>query len=449
MMNDTRLAPARPAAPGYRPRGHGPSKRSFLFLQGLAGPFFNQLGDALAARDHAVHRVNFHGGDLVYWRRPGAVNYRGTLSDWPEFLERLIEARAVTDIILFGDCRPLHKEAIGVARQMHVQVHVFEEGYIRPDWVTLEVGGVNGHSSLPRDPEYYLDAARLLPPVPTMPPVAASFGRRAREDVIYNVSAMLLMAMFLGYRTHRPWPVLVEYAGWIRKLAGKRAAQARARAALDRLHADGRAYFVFPLQLNCDYQIRAHSEIGGMKPAIEQILGSFAAYAPADTLLVVKAHPLENGLHDWRGVTLAAADRLGIGERLIFLEEGDIGALVRGSCGLVTVNSTTGTLALAEGVPVITLGRAVYDIRRVTYQYSLDSFWTTRTPPDLDVWEAFRRVLVHRCLVHGGFFSDEGRARLVAAAADRLCLASSKAATVMGPELAPALSGPVLAGARG
>jgi capsular polysaccharide export protein len=206
---------------------------------------------------------------------------------------------------------------------------------------------------------------------------------------------------------------------------------------------------VFPLQLDCDYQIRTHSSFSGMKSAIEQIVGSFAEHAPGDTLLVVKAHPLENGLHDWRGVTLATAARLGLEERLIFLEEADIGTLVRGACGLVTINSTTGTLALALGVPVITLGSAVYNIPRVTYQDSLATFWTRRTPPELDVWEAFRRVLVHRCLVHGGFFSDEGRALLVSASADRLCRAAPAAAHAQVRAVAAAPGGPMLAPARG
>jgi capsular polysaccharide export protein len=424
-------------------------QRNFLFLQGLAGPFFNDLGNALASDGHGVHRVNFNFGDRLCWRRPGAVDYRGTLSGWPPFLERLIEQRRITDIVLFGDCRPLHRAAVGVARQMQMQVHVFEEGYLRPDWVTLEVGGVNGHSTLPRDPNYYLEAAQKLPPVPPQSPVASSFARRAREDLVYNFGTMLLWPLYPGYRTHRPYHPLLEYAGWARRLIGKKRARARSDEALDILRADGRPYFVFPLQLDCDYQIRTHSSFSGMKAAIDHILGSFAQNAPSDTVLVVKAHPLENGLHNWRRVTLDASAALNLGNRLIFLEEADIGSLVRHATGLVTINSTTGTLALANGVPVITLGEAVYNIPRVTYQDQLDSFWADPSPPDCDAWEAFRRVLVHRCLVHGGFFSEEGRAMLVAASAARLnqAVVGNMHVASWVPETSNA--GPLLAPARG
>jgi capsular polysaccharide export protein len=42
--------------------------RSFLFLQGLASWFFDRLGRTLAERGHSVHRVNFNGGDRLFWR---------------------------------------------------------------------------------------------------------------------------------------------------------------------------------------------------------------------------------------------------------------------------------------------------------------------------------------------------------------------------------------------
>lgn len=40
----------------------------------------------------------------------------------------------------------------------------FEEGYLRPHFITLESGGVNAYSSIPRDPEFY----RHLPDRPEL-----------------------------------------------------------------------------------------------------------------------------------------------------------------------------------------------------------------------------------------------------------------------------------------
>ncbi len=82
-------------------------RRGFLFLQGLATRFFERLGRELLARGHAVHRVNFNGGDRAFWRLPDAVDFCGREHEWPEFLDRLVAEKGVSDIILFGACRPV------------------------------------------------------------------------------------------------------------------------------------------------------------------------------------------------------------------------------------------------------------------------------------------------------------------------------------------------------
>ena len=50
--------------------------------------------------------------------------------------------------MLYGDTRPIHAQAVAEARARGLTVHVFEEGYMRPCWVTYERGGTNGNSRL-------------------------------------------------------------------------------------------------------------------------------------------------------------------------------------------------------------------------------------------------------------------------------------------------------------
>ncbi|MET5116120.1 capsular biosynthesis protein, partial [Burkholderia pseudomallei] len=77
-----------------------------------------------------------------------------------EWYRDAIATNGVTDVLLFGDCRAIHRPIHEIARASGVRVHVFEEGYVRPLWITMERHGVNGRSLLPRDPGYYLDARR-------------------------------------------------------------------------------------------------------------------------------------------------------------------------------------------------------------------------------------------------------------------------------------------------
>jgi capsular polysaccharide export protein len=74
---------------------------------------------------------------------------------------------------------------------------------------------------------------------------------------------------------------------------------------------------------------------------------------------------------------------------------------------MVTINSTSGTLGLAKGLPVVVLGKAIYDMPELTSQEGLDRFWADPQAPNMETFAAFRRVLIDRCLIPGGFFSDE------------------------------------------
>lgn len=409
------------AAPGEaRPL----ARRNILLLQGLMGPLFRRLGQALRRDGYGVHKVNFNGGDRLFWGLPNGIDYRGSPAVWPAALEQLIADRQITDVVLFGDCRPMHIAAISVCRDLHIPVHVFEEGYIRPDWVTLELGGVNGHSTLPRDPAWYRAQAAALPPVPEHHPVPSSFRRRATEGLIYNAADVLTRWHYPYWENHRPWHPLVEGMGWTRRLMRRKVAAARTHEVLAALEARGDAYVIFPLQLDSDAQIRLHSPFAGIADALRLVIASFAANAPPEMRLVVKEHPLDNGVRDWRQETAALAELYGLNERVDYLEGGDIVAVAQHSRGMVTINSTSGTLALALDVPVIALGEAVYDIEGITYQGPLDDFWRDPGKPDAETFAAFRRVLIDRCLVAGGFFSEEALAKLIPGVIARLEAAS-------------------------
>lgn len=383
------------------------SRRNVLLLQGLMGPLFRRLGQGLKQAGHGVYKVNFNGGDRLFWRLPGGIDYRGTLSDWPRALAGILAEKQITDVVLFGDCRNYHIAALQACRELKIPVHVLEEGYIRPDWVTFELGGVNGHSSLPRDPQWFREMAASLPSVPEHRQVRSSFRRRAFEGIAYNVAEVLARWRYPNWHNHRPWPPLIEAIGWWQKLSRRKRFMAQSDELLSMLERQNEVYFLFPLQLDSDAQIRLHSPYSGIAEALKEAIESFAAHAPEGSLLVVKEHPLDNGVRDWELVTKDLAEIHSVSDRVHYLPRGDIVPAARGSRGMVTVNSTSGTLGLSMGIPVVVLGTAVYDIAGVTCQDGLNAFWSNPVAPDAATFNAFQRVLVERCLIPGGFFSEE------------------------------------------
>lgn len=413
------------------------AKKVFLFLQGPHGPFFAMLGQALEKRGHRALRININGGDKVDWPGP-ATDYRGTFRNWPLFFDDFIVNHGVTDLILYGDCRPYHTSAHGMARLRDIRVHVVEEGYIRPDFMTLQDEGVNGNSRLPLDPQWYRDQAQALPElVEHVPPIASSFEARARNTMRNGVASALMRAYFPFYRTHRPHSFLAESAGWCYKLVTQASGVRRAHMTWEKVRRQ--RYFTLPLQLNSDYQIRIHSPFGNMRAALRFVLKSFALHAPDDAILLVKRHPLDPGLVGWQRLTEKLAARYGIAERVLYMSDGDIGEIVDASAGVVTVNSTVGTLALNSAKPVMVLGSAVYRVPGIVHEGTLDSFWTSPQAPDMALYAAFRRVLMDKCLIRGGLLSQEGLDLLVANAVERLTArgdASASGLSIVSPVLA-------------
>ncbi len=409
----------RALAPGLKA-----SRRNYLFLQGPIGSFFSRLAARLKSQGHGVHRINFNGGDRVFWKLPGAFDFRGTVEQWPGFLTELLALREITDVVLFGDCRPPHRVATRLARRHGIRVHVFEEGYLRPNWVTLESGGVNKNSSMPLDPEWFKSTACSVGQWDGGVPVLSSFVRRAAEDVVYNLSTVLSAWRYPAYRTHKPWHPLAEYAAGAKRFPLKPWTRRRKAALLQQIFDGGRPYYLFPLQLDADSQIRFHSPFGRMAPAIRKVIDSFALSAPADALLVITEHPLDTGLVELGRITRDYAAAAGVAERVVYLQGGSPDELVKGSVGVVTVNSTMGILALTFGVPVVAMGYAIYDMPGLTFQGGLDDFWSRGTAPDAAAFDAFRRVVAARTQVNGGFYSDMGLTLAVDGALARFELAA-------------------------
>ena len=401
-------------------------RRAFVFLQGPPGPLFRRLGTAMAARGIEVYRINISGGDRYDWPE-GAIDYRGRFADWPVFFDAFLREHQITDLILFGDCRPYHVSAHGMAARRGVRTHVLEEGYLRPDWMTFELEGVNARSTLSRDKIWFRQEAMRLPPEPQLPQITASFRRRARDAYCHYHHVLNGRFRYRHYRSHRSGSILMEGFGWLWRFARS---SRRLKAADETLRTiQDKPLFILALQLSGDFQIRAHSPFPDMKSAASYVIASFAAHAEPDCHLLVKAHPLDCSFFNWRRFIGLQARRHGLVGRIHFIDGGDLESLMNSARGFVCVNSTSATLALAAGIPVCTIGAAIYDMPGLTHQGHVDQFWRMPTPPERGLYPAFRRVLLARCLVRGGLASESAVTTLIQSILDRLDLKGASTAS--------------------
>ena len=366
------------------------------------GPFFRLLADELAEQSIVVTKINFNAGDAFYFRGPEALSFRGPLSAWPAFLERLVRERSIDGIFLFGDGRPVHRAAVDVANRLGVPVFVFEEGYLRPDWVTLERSGVNGHSSMSRDPAFY----RGLPggENPDALRVGATFGRAGWYSTVYSIAMTLGGVLYPRYRHHRPLNAFLEAFRWVRGGIRKLIFQRRERGVIQHLASTKhKTFFLAALQVHCDYQL-VHSPFSNVESFIEQVIESFARAAPADQTLVIKNHPMDRPYREYGSFIAKLARSYGLGDRVMYVHDLHLPTLLRHAAGVVMINSTVGLQALQEGTPVKVLGNAVYDMAGLTFQGSLDAFWQGPGGVDDDLCKAFRGFLLRTNQANGSFY---------------------------------------------
>ena len=380
--------------------------KRFLFLQGVSSPFFAHLADQLTTAGHSIFKVNFNCGDAAYWRLPGAWSFRDDVSSLAQWLAVKFESHGFSDVVLFGDRRPIHIAAIECAKRLGATVHVFEEGYFRPNWITLERGGVNRYSALPRDPDWYLTNAPCIAEK-SHQHVHTPLSVRAAHDIAYHLANLGNFIAYPGYHTHRPANAVVEYAGLARRFAMLRFYERRDKVICDRLINERKPFFLLPLQLDSDAQIRDFSSFSGMKEVIATVVRSFARAAPEGSQLLIKNHPLDTGFVDYPAEINRVTEECDVQKRVHYVETGDANPLLQHAKGVVLVNSTVGTAALEAGRPIKTLADPIYNLPGLTFQGDLDGFWKNSQPPVPELTAAFRKMVMHTTLVNGGFYTKE------------------------------------------
>lgn len=381
--------------------------RRILLLQGPSSGFFSRLGDALAARGAQVRRIHLCPGDALFWHRGGGQSWRGRACDWPGWIAVWMAREAITDLVLLGDMRPRHADAIAAAGPLGVRVHHVELGLLRPGRLTLEPGGPGAR--FPRDAAGVRAlAARARTAGGAAPPVpgGAGFVRYGAMDLAWNLANVACAwATHPGYVRHQLWHPLAEYGGWLWKFAraGRDRRQAAARLAAWGLDgpAGGGPVFLLALQLRTDAQIRARGPDADLRVTVHRVIADFAANAPAGTRLLVKEHPMDNALSPWRRIARGAAGAHA--SRVEVVDGGDLTALLPRIAGMVSVNSGACIEALAAGCPVKALGRAIWDVRGLSHQGTLADFWRAPMPPDPALAADFIEALDWATQVPGTF----------------------------------------------
>ncbi len=359
--------------------------------------------------------MGFNLGDRVFWPGRGYIAFKGDHDQWPETCAGLMTQHGITDLVIYGDTRPIHARAVALARDRGITVHVFEEGYLRPYWVTYERGGSNGHSRLMSlsVPQMQASLAKVDLDLPEVPATWGDMRQHMFWGALYHGLVALGRRAYRNFRPHRALTVGREFRLYRNRFLLMPLHRLERRLATFRIRRGGFPYHLAILQLEHDASFRDHSPFSTMTEFLELVIDGFAKGAPTHHHLVFKAHPLEDG----RVQLLPAIRRLarlhGVTDRVHFVRGGKLAQLLNDARSAVTVNSTAGQQALWRGLPLRTFGAAVYAKPEFVSAQPLDEFFAAPERPDTRAYRDYRHYLLETSQVVGGFYSSRGRRRLL------------------------------------
>ena len=388
------------------------SERVFLFLQGPHGPFFRRLAGRLAREGAEVIRVAFNASDEAEWGSTGALLRYNDGSDlFEDWLVQRVEAHGVTDIVLYGDTRPIHATALALANRLGLTAHCLEEGYVRPSWVTYERHGTNGNSrlmeiSLPRMAQVL---GRGSKPDEEVPATWGDARQHLWYSALYHARCLLPTRRYGRFKGHRDMPLLRECSWyWARTLKGPWIWAWRSVQQWLLLRSS-KTYHLALLQLSFDASMQVHSDYDSTAQFVEEVIDAFAEGAAPDEYLVLKAHPFEDGREKLGRVIRDLARDLGVGNRVIFVDGGKkLASLLDRARSAITVNSTSAQQALWRGLPVAAMGRAIYRKPGLVSEQSLTGFLRHPCRPDLRSYWLFRQFLMATSQITGSFYAKNG-----------------------------------------
>lgn len=382
-----------------------------VLLQGPVGPFFSKLRKSLDASGYDVWQVSLNAGDALFAGRGGkCIRYKDGERGWERwFRELLIEGR-FEHVILFGSDRPAHSAARRVASSLGVNIVSLEEGYIRPGAITVEEGGNNRLSPI---------SGRLPPPdfrpaiAEAAPEIRGSFPSMCVYGATYYAAAVIFSASFQAEMFHRQVWLHKEAIRWTRNLYRRVVTQSKNVSIIERLleHHVGQ-YFIVPLQVSQDTQLKAAARGWNNGRLIRETLQSFAAKAPGHMRLVFKIHPLERGCDQDRLLIQEMAKKFGVSSRIDLIDVGSIGHLTRHSAGMITINSTSGLSAIFHGVPLLVIGDALYANPKLATCArgfpDFEAFWKGGHVAGVALRHRYIAWVREMCLRPGDFYTSEG-----------------------------------------
>jgi capsular polysaccharide export protein len=408
-----------------------------LLLQGPVGGFFNYLMKEFIKHGSTPFKINFNGGDdwFIDKELDNILSFTDKFNFFEAYLHSIITYYKIDGIILFGDCRPLHKIAIKYCKRNNIPLFVFEEGYIRPNYITFELGGVNANSILTSAINDHLyDKSFYANYIPNETFEKSKELQKthfhtmkdlSKNAIIYWIAMNSSKSKYPNYIHHKDNDTLKSLKYWVRsyiqdfKFNRKESYLEKEVIENSELH---KKYFLVCLQVYNDSQIRDHSPYKNNKKFIYEVIKSFAKNGDKNDKLIIKQHPLDMPYHDYTNYIKHVSKLFKLENRILLVHNLHLPTLLKNSKGLITINSTTGLSALYHKIPVQVLGKSLYNIEGLCHQNGLDAFWQSNMKVDYELFKKFRCLIIEHTQIPGTFYNSKHYPSVIENSKRSICL---------------------------
>ena len=383
--------------------------KNILFLQGPMSSFFKKK-QLILHRNNSIFRIGFNKGDEFYSLKEGFYPYRDTPQRWRIFINLFLKNKKIKIIFLFGDCRFYHKIAIQEAKKLNIDAYVFEEGYIRPNYITLEKNGVNYFSEIRKKKSEILNQTEIKDI--NLFDERKNFSRKytflkmAFQSFLYYFISNLYYSEYPYYVHHREFSVVKElkYALLnVSRLIRNKLLEFNFEKVCREKYKN--KYYFVPLQTHNDFQVKVHSNFDSIEEFIEEVLISFSLFASNDKFIFFKHHPVDRGRKNYYKTIIYIANKLNIKPRVKVIYDVHLPTLLKNAIGTIVINSSVGFSSLHHKTPVLCLGKSIYDLEGLTaYNINLKEFWNLNLKVNYKNYLKFRSFLIEKTQINDHFY---------------------------------------------
>ena len=355
-----------------------------------------------------VTKVILQPSDIIYAKKGIAtVPYDAPLSSFEAWLHDYVTNNDIDCLVLYNEFRPYNSIGYQLAKELNIECIVLELGLLRPDFITIYSREKDLFGYLAAEWDKVLHDKVELPDskqgnrIKTV--LTPSKIKQFAKAYTYSRLTTRVLKKYPHYIDQRTMSFRHHFGAAIR--GGLRYQGREKQPKYNQILSNrwSKRYYLVPLQVHSDSQITVKSDYDSVSQFINEVVDSFEKFAPEDTKLIFKVHPIDRGYADY-ALLIKKLNQRFKKSRIVYLDRVQNPIILSHAIGTITINSSMGISSLIHNTPVKTMGKAAFDLEGLTYQGGLDSFWTSTEEVDEALVKKFISLLKRSSQGQGTFF---------------------------------------------